>query len=329
MAKNAGKTVTLNRLIEEAAEENLILGITSTGRDGEKVDILTMTEKPVIYVPQGTIIATATETLTNSEVKLEILEITEYTTPLGRILIGKAVNGGLVEIAGPETNRQIHAIANKMLGYGAALIIVDGAINRKASAAPTVTEATILATGAVLSRNVKKVMEETLHQVGLFNLKPLMDSNIRSIASELLNQKEYGVIDREGNIEIIPITTALNAGRIIGGAIKENTQYVIISGSLVKKTLTDIISVAEHYQGVTFVIRDATRVFIEAKDWSFFIKRGVEIRVLDKINTLAVTTNPFSPDGYSFGAKEFYEKMKEILNPIPVIDVMLEEDGSE
>ena len=34
MAKNAGKTTALNYLIEEAMDEGLTLGITSTGRDG-------------------------------------------------------------------------------------------------------------------------------------------------------------------------------------------------------------------------------------------------------------------------------------------------------
>lgn len=34
MAKNAGKTTALNYLIEEAIDEGVVLGITSTGRDG-------------------------------------------------------------------------------------------------------------------------------------------------------------------------------------------------------------------------------------------------------------------------------------------------------
>ena len=31
MAKNAGKTTTLNYLIEEAMDEDIVLGVTSTG----------------------------------------------------------------------------------------------------------------------------------------------------------------------------------------------------------------------------------------------------------------------------------------------------------
>lgn len=49
MSKNAGKTTALNYLIEEAMDEGVILGITSTGRDGESVDLVTETEKPRIF----------------------------------------------------------------------------------------------------------------------------------------------------------------------------------------------------------------------------------------------------------------------------------------
>lgn len=52
MAKNAGKTTALNYLIEEAIDEGVLLGITSTGRDGEMQDLVTGTEKPRVYLDQ-------------------------------------------------------------------------------------------------------------------------------------------------------------------------------------------------------------------------------------------------------------------------------------
>ncbi len=329
MAKNAGKTVTLNGLIEESQGQNVTLGLTSTGRDGERLDIVTMTEKPVIYVPRGTLITTASEALANSQVKLEILEVTDFNTPMGKILIGRAVNGGLVELAGPETNGQIRHTAEKMLTYGAELVVVDGAIDRKTAAAPAVTEATILATGAVLSRNVNRVIKETLHQVELFKLKALEDPEIQSMAALLIKEKAYGVIDENGNVERIPITTALNGGIAIGAAIKANSRHVVLSGSLVKGTLEDILSVCQYYQQITLIVQDATKIFMEAKDWSLYRKKGVTIRVLEPIHVVAVTTNPYSPQGYFFNPEDFRDKMRVALSPLPVVDLMLEEDDCE
>ncbi len=54
MAKNSGKTVALNQLIAEAIDENIVIGLISTGRDGESEDIATETEKPKIFAEEGT-----------------------------------------------------------------------------------------------------------------------------------------------------------------------------------------------------------------------------------------------------------------------------------
>jgi hypothetical protein len=54
MAKNAGKTVTLNNIVEEATDEKLKLALISYGRDGEEIDAITRQEKPRIYIPPHT-----------------------------------------------------------------------------------------------------------------------------------------------------------------------------------------------------------------------------------------------------------------------------------
>ena len=57
MAKNAGKTTALNYLIEEAIDEGIVLGITSTGRDGESTDLVTGTDKPRVFLDTDTIVS--------------------------------------------------------------------------------------------------------------------------------------------------------------------------------------------------------------------------------------------------------------------------------
>ena len=56
MAKNAGKTTALNYLLEEAMDEGLRLGVTSTGRDGEGTDVVTGTDKPRVFLDTDTIV---------------------------------------------------------------------------------------------------------------------------------------------------------------------------------------------------------------------------------------------------------------------------------
>ena len=61
MSKNAGKTTALNYLIEEADDEGLLLGITSTGRDVETSDLVTGTEKPKVFLYEDTIVSVPTQ----------------------------------------------------------------------------------------------------------------------------------------------------------------------------------------------------------------------------------------------------------------------------
>lgn len=324
MAKNAGKTMTLNTLIDEAMERNLCLGITSTGRDGEKQDLVTNTEKPLIYVAQGTLIATTEETFKWSEVRMEILEVTDFSTSMGRIVIAQAKNAGYVQIAGPNTNREMKEVAQKLLFYGAQLVIVDGAIDRVASASPAVTEATILATGAVLSRDMNQVIERSIHQTRLFSLPKIEDESLRKKLASMMEEKGYCMVDEAGNIKILEIKTALNSGAVIGSAMEENTRYVVIGGSLVSKTLKDIVAATQKYKQVIFVVKDATKIFIDTRDFLYFEKIGIQIQVIDKIEAVAVTVNPYAPQGYYFNPEEFRYKMEQFLNPIPVFDVVLD-----
>ena len=54
MCKNAGKTTALNALIRGARARGVSLALTSIGRDGEREDLVTGTNKPPIYLTGGT-----------------------------------------------------------------------------------------------------------------------------------------------------------------------------------------------------------------------------------------------------------------------------------
>lgn len=323
MAKNSGKTVALNHLIHEAIDKDIKLGIVSTGRDGESLDLVTETEKPKIYAEEGTIIATTTELLSLGDATVEIMNITGYRTPLGEILIGRVKDSGYIQISGPQTTAEIKNVANLMLKLGAEMVVIDGAIDRRSSAAPSITDATILSTGAVLSRDINKVIEETIHIVNLFNLPQIENSNEKKILKKLLDKDQIAIIDKELNIHTIEVKTALNSGHIIAENIEENSKYILIPGSLVKKTIEDIISTTNRYKNIDIVVADGTKIFIPPKDWLKFMRYGVKIKVVNPINLAAITLNPYAPQGYYFEAKELLDKMKNYINDIPVVDLVL------
>ncbi|WP_424572088.1 hypothetical protein [Schnuerera ultunensis] len=323
MAKNSGKTVALNHLIHEAIDEDIKLGIVSTGRDGESLDLVTETEKPKIFAEEGTIIATTTELLSLGDATVEIMNITEYRTPLGEILIGRVKDSGYIQISGPQTTTEIKEVASLMLKLGAEMVIIDGAIDRRSSAAPSITDATILSTGAVLSRDMNKVIEETIHIVNLFNLPQIKDSKEREILKKVLNKGDIAIIDKDSKTHPIGIKTALNCGHIIGDHIEDNSKYILIPGSLVKNTIEDIIRSTNKYKKVDIVVADGTKIFIPPKDWLRFMRYGVRVKVVNPINLVAITLNPYAPQGYYFEARELLDKTKYYIKDIPVVDLVL------
>lgn len=323
MSKNSGKTVALNHLIGEAIDESISIGITSIGRDGESLDIVTETEKPRIFVEEGTLIATATGMLELGDANIEIMKVTEYRTPLGEIIIGRVRDGGYVQIAGPQRLSEIKAVSDIMLSLGAKFVIIDGALDRLSQAAPAISEATILSTGAVLSRDINKVIEETIHVVKTLGLPAVEDEELRIIIRNLINDNQIAVIDENNKVDIIPLKTALNAGAIIGDYLKDNSKYLVIPGSLVKNTVEDLTRSTRRYKNIEIVITDGTKIFIEPKDWLKFMRQGVVVKVLDKINLVGITVNPYAPAGYYFEPVEFLSRMKTYISHIPVMDLIL------
>ncbi|MCF6459493.1 hypothetical protein [Clostridium sp. Cult3] len=323
MAKNSGKTVALNHLIHESIEEDVQLGIISTGRDGEAVDVVTDTEKPKIFAGVGTVIATTTEMLPFGDANIEIIHVTDHRTPLGEILIGRVKDSGYIQIAGPQTVKEVKEVSQLMLNIGVDLVIIDGALDRRTSAAPSISDATILSTGAVLSRDINRVIEETLHIVNLFNLPPIGDYITREPIEEAIDRGQIAVIDKNFNTTPINIKTALNCGHIIGDHLKEDSRYLVIPGSLVKNTVEDIISSTKMYKNIDIVVTDGTKIFIEPKDWLRFMRYGINVKVLNPINLVAITVNPYAPQGYYFEPNILLEKMRHYIKDIPVVDVVL------
>lgn len=117
MCKNAGKTTMLNWMLTGGHLQGT-LGLTSIGRDGESTDVVTGTEKPGIFVREGTLIATAKDMLRLGDVTKEILMTTGIPTPLGEVVIMRARSAGYVQLAGPSITTQLRSVSESFLPWG-------------------------------------------------------------------------------------------------------------------------------------------------------------------------------------------------------------------
>jgi len=319
--KNAGKTVTMNEIISQAVDREIRLGLVSTGRDGERRDVLTNTEKPPVHVRRGTIITTLENAVTNEFAQIEVLMVTDYSTALGRVIIGRAIDDGYVEISGPPSTSSIKEVCDIMMSFGAELVLIDGSLDRRASAAPYVSQGTILATGAALARNMDTVIQKTLHIVDTYRVPALEDVAVRNLAREIIDAGKTAIIDRERNIKYIDTATSLHCGELISTHMDETVDFIVLSGSATVSTIDDIL--LNKKSDLEIIVKDPTRIFIPKREFMIFEKRGMRLRVTDSINIVAMTVNPYSPEGYYFDPAAFLDRMRETMaQRIPVYDVM-------
>ena len=169
MCKNAGKTTMLNWLLAHTGRRQ-VLGLTSIGRDGESTDVVTGTEKPSIFVPAGTLIATAKDMLRLGDVTREILMTTGIPTPLGEVIIMRARSDGYVQLAGPSITAQLREVSRMFFDLGATQSIIDGALGRKSLGARNVADGIVLCTGASYNMSMEKVIEDTANFCRLMDL---------------------------------------------------------------------------------------------------------------------------------------------------------------
>ena len=317
IAKNAGKTTTLNYLIEEAMDEGICLGVTSTGRDGESIDVVTGTDKPKVYLYPDTLVSIPTSLFEYASAGLEILRMTKYHTSIGPVMICRVVDSGYVQIAGPVLTSDQMSMSDEMFALGARMVLIDGAIDRRSIAAPETSDAIILATGAVLSRNMQKVAEETAHLAGLYSLSEIDDEQAKK---RFCQSDKITITGKEKAVEL-DVKTALAASSIIDEAIDEDTEYVYIPGALTSSVIANIHP--KKFKHVTFALKDPTKIFLSSNEWQQLRKKGFNVKVLRKINIAAISVNPVSPQGYSFEHHKFVEIMEKAIPDIKIIDVKL------
>ncbi len=320
MCKNAGKTCVLNELIRQLSGSGLTLGLTSIGRDGEGQDLVTGTKKPGIYVPSGTLLATASELLLRScNVTREILATSGFSTPMGEVVLFRARSDGAVQLAGPSITTQLSKLREDFFRFGADKVLIDGALSRKSLCSRSVTDATILCTGASYHRNLQTVVEDTAYQCQLLMLPEAQEPQLRRAAAELETSRSPVILTRSG-------VWAVPSGMALPDALRQpeaaEASAVLFGGALSDFTVKPLLLSAA-LPPLTLVVRDSSKLLLSREVYQKLLRKGLALQVLEQVNLVALTINPFSAYGFSFRKEELAQQMQAHVN-IPVIDVMEE-----
>jgi hypothetical protein len=330
LAKNTGKTVTLNALLAELAAAREPVGVTSVGRDGEKHDVIDFRiEKPLVRLSGGDLVATTDGLLSASGVPHELLERTGMRTPLGEVLLARLKGAGTIEIAGPSAASDTRAVADSMLGQGAQRVVIDGAIDRRAASSPEVSDGLVMSTGAILSEDLGEVVERTVEAVALVRVAALgtegEDARLRELAAGL-DPGVSALVDDGWALHTLPERFVLTAEAAdIAERLRAagTVRALLVAGALPQRFLDGLVpQVRRSRETLGVVVSDATRLFLSDRDVSHYARAGIELRVLHPIELLALTVNPVAPQSHSFDSGRLRAALDEAIPDVPIFDVL-------
>ena len=339
LEKNTGKTECFNYVMQRLPLDKIRVAVSSIGIDGETTDQVTKTAKPEIFLREGMYFGTSEKHYLMKQLTSELLEISDETTSLGDIVIGKALTPGKLLLSGPSSTNGLRRWMNEMQKYDIDLTIIDGALSRLSLASPVVSESMILATGAAYSANINTLVQKTAFVVQMINLELTSQENYDTFIDinsgvwaidEGTGNGEHGTgnweqgtgngergTGKEVNLVDLKVASSLSININTDGLEKCKTLYV--SGALTDNFINHIRQ-NKIFNETEIVVRDFTKIFLTPMTYNTFVNGKRKITVLQKSKLIAVCVNPTSPNGIVLDSEKLCKTLSEAIN-LPVYDL--------
>ena len=308
LCKNAGKTTAMRRLMAELGEERLAL--TSVGRDGERTDLVTGTEKPDLYLKQGDLFATARGMITLCDATLEVVDLTDVMTPLGPVAIFRTLSDGYVQLAGPSAAGQLRPLTARFMELGAQRVLIDGGVEGVA----------LLCTGASLDRDMDLVVAETAHTCWLFARKVPEQAGLRAALEGV--EDRFALFELDGSPLELPLD---ENGSPKWNKLPRRPLAVWAAGGVTDPLLKTL---ARRGAPTTLVTEDATHVLAGRSALDLFLRSGGQLTVRRELTIAAVAANPWSAYGWHFEPDKFISALRQAID-LPVVNVKEDQHGTD
>jgi hypothetical protein len=326
MAKNAGKTTALNYLLTQCIRGKLPVGLASIGRDGEKTDGITGERKPVIWAPEGAVVAAAKQAIINSGAGLEIVEDAGFSGAMGQIYLARVRRGGEIEVATTPSSQKMRKIITMMQELGAKLVLVDGALDRTSSAAPEVSDCTILATGASVHRQVEIVAAITAARAGQLAI-PAVPADQAAILEEV--KKEIAAVSASlivgADGEMVRMDKkSLGYEQNLLDFFKKNKKIkaVYIDGAVVEGLLQFFINNRKALLDTILLVKSGVNILVNHRTWENYLKAHGLLCAIKQVNLLGIACNPASNRGDGFFPEELVDKLALKVPGVIIADVV-------
>lgn len=302
LAKNVGKTTTLNHIIRNLPEEARP-GVSSTGLDGERYDSITGKPKPRIFLKRGTFAATTDDCLSKSEARYETIERTGMKTSMGEVMIIRAEEDGFFEIAGPCSISELSEVKKKFLALGCGAVIFDGSINRKASSSVRICDSLILASGLNAGAGIFQAKSNLMFWKTIYDLPKF---------------SEFKAPESERKFAVMEDGAVSGSSESINDLPPGPCRALSVKGALTDQTALEILDAAIEPEAI--LAHEPSSIFVTPRTLARLNRKG-RLFVREKAELRAITLNPTSPS-HVHESVRFFNEMKDACEPHDTFDVV-------
>jgi hypothetical protein len=323
VAKNTGKTTTLNRLVEATVRTGRRLGLVSVGIDGEAADALSGTDKPAIYLPAGHWVASAGGALDRSSARFEYVDMLGFETPMGRACIARVIDAGEVCLAGMRHREDIRRARRALFERGVDRVFVDGAYGRMAAADGRLADAVVLSTGAVLDASIGGIVEQTRRFAGRLRLSGIG----RPIDRRMLERSvaEGRVLIRRGEAIVDPeIESALVELGDRADLLDEGVEAVAIPGVVSRGVVRALIDAP--VDEATLLVAAPSSIQVDTETWQALADSQWRVEARHAVDLAAISANPVAVQGWRVDSGELVDALREAWPDYPVFDPVMADD---
>jgi hypothetical protein len=321
----AGTRTVLASLVRDVHARSLPLALTSAPRlpleqeEGAAPQPVTR-----MVVPEGAWIATSAPPAEgDAAARLEKIETAGGSTTLGPVVIYRVAAGGEADLHGPGEPESMKAVLARLTALSSGLVLVDGGWERRAFAAPGVSDGVVIVFAAGYSATPDRSAAAARYLVETLSA-PSCDEAARDAWEETASKGATALLDARGRpVGVMPPGLADPVPAL------KTPEGAPVSTVVLPHGLNDefMIPLVRSPLRCTLVVRDATRVNVAPVYYKAWLKGRGRIQVVRPLRLIGVATNPWNPSGPDADAAEFRATVAGALPDLAVHDVVIESGG--
>lgn len=310
VAKNCGKTTTLNALLREREHEPV--GLLSIGIDGEPHDLFIGTPKPSIAVHPGQWVISTEVGFQSSSARFEFVASLGFSTPMGAVSLARVREAGEVMLSGVRHGADLMCALEMMAEHGASPLFIDGAYGRVMGARSAWCDGVIVSTGAILSSSLDEVIAATTWLTQRLTREPPPEAWQRELLAQAMREERALLGTPDGEVTPLAARSALVGLSRSRALWTPAHRAIAVPGLVSDRVLEELLVVAsrDDFDRRALLVPDGTSVQADAALMSRF-ERQWEWFAGENVALLGVSFNPTSLSGPGIDAERFEQALRE------------------